>query len=63
MANVKERYTQVTRDARSGRFEPVQKKRASSAPVHDKDIAEERRLAAMFRKRARDDYEAAPSKG
>ncbi len=67
MANVKDRYTQVTRDARSartGRYESVQKTtRAASVQTRDKELAEEKRLAATFRKRARDDYEASPSKG
>lgn len=64
MANVKDRYTQVTRDARSartGRFEKTT--RAASVQTRDKELAEEKRLAATFRKRARDDYEASPSKG
>jgi hypothetical protein len=63
MANVKERYTQVTREARTGRFEKVTKTEAASTKVRDKELAEEQRLAARFRKRARDDYEAVSTKG
>jgi hypothetical protein len=63
MANVKERYTQVTREARTGRFEKASKAGVGSPTLRDKELAEEQRLAARFRKRARDDYEAASTKG
>jgi len=58
MANVKERYTQATRESRSGRFVPVRTAR-SSPNGRDNDAAEEERLASTFRRRAREDYRTA----
>lgn len=54
MANVKEKYTQVARDARSGRIvltQPNLDGRARYSVPRD-----EERIAAKFRKRAQDDY-------
>jgi len=60
MANVKERYTQVTRDSRSGRFNDVKVGASSRSRQQERELAEEQRLAETFRKRARDDYRPAP---
>lgn len=66
MADVKKRYTQITRDARNGRILPALSARTtsttSSAP-RDSEVAEEERLASTFRRRARADYQTATSQG
>lgn len=61
MANVKERYTQITRDARNGRILPARSARTSSPAPRDNEVAEEERLASTFRRRARADYQTATS--
>jgi hypothetical protein len=55
MANVKDRYTELTRQARNARASE-QAPRGSNAHHRDADIAEEKRLADTFRRRAREDF-------
>lgn len=61
MANVKEQYRQVARDARNGRILPARSARTTSSATRDNEVAEEERLASTFRRRARADYQTATS--